>query len=293
MVSGATAVPRFASEAERAGCGICGEAAWKGPALAGGRRLRLCPGCAQIWCRVDRQRANGGSLFSGFVNSGNCRFYNLIWAHEFKRFEAILRQAPGARALDVGCGAGAFSRRLRGRWETYATDLHKAAVDGGSLPEDHFHLGALASAPWPADFFGAITFFDCLYYFEDPVADLRKAWALLQPGGVVLITVPSLPHWLARNAGPFGKALTGSWLGQFQDPKIASVFSSRAMRRALGEAGFESIVARAGRGPVGGPLRRALSWFEFAAGYAVDKLTRGRWMAGPTAIYTARKKASL
>lgn len=103
------------------------------------------------------------------------------------------------KALDVGCGNGAFGAALKvsrqaESWgvearadvaDVAATKLHKVITgDAGAvlptLPEAYFDL---------------VTFNDSLEHMVDPEAVLRATVRLLTPDGVVLASLPNLRYW--------------------------------------------------------------------------------------------------
>ena len=105
------------------------------------------------------------------------------------------RPAAGYRAvLDIGCGDGLFFDRL-------------LAIPGVSLVEGIEPAEALVSprgahraritvAPFDASFaphrnYSAILMLDVLEHLPDPVGALQHALSLLEPGGVILVTVPA------------------------------------------------------------------------------------------------------
>jgi 2-polyprenyl-3-methyl-5-hydroxy-6-metoxy-1,4-benzoquinol methylase len=115
-----------------------------------------------------------------------------------RQLSRIERLAGGrARILDVGCGAGGFLRLAKTLgWRTYGSDVRiypEARSCGAQLWE-----GTLKQIDFGAERFEAIRYNHVLEHTPDPVAELRRAAALLAPGGVVMVSVPNLSGLSAR-----------------------------------------------------------------------------------------------
>jgi 2-polyprenyl-3-methyl-5-hydroxy-6-metoxy-1,4-benzoquinol methylase len=93
--------------------------------------------------------------------------------------------------LDVGCGAGAFLRLAAEQgWSVAGTDIHlsEAARASGA----RLRAGRLAELDFGGEKFEAVRFHHVLEHTPNPLEDLRRARALLQPGGVLYVSVPNL-----------------------------------------------------------------------------------------------------
>jgi methionine biosynthesis protein MetW len=107
----------------------------------------------------------------------------------------------GARVLDVGCGPGAVSCLIRdhrnARVVGVEPNAERAAVGRGRGLEVHTGyvtpelLATLGR-------FDAIMFADVLEHLVDPAAMLRLVTPALQPGGVIVASVPNIAHWTVR-----------------------------------------------------------------------------------------------
>ncbi|HET7435122.1 MAG TPA: glycosyltransferase [Thermoanaerobaculia bacterium] len=110
-----------------------------------------------------------------------------------------LQPFAGQRVLEVGAGSGTMTRFLYGRELIVATDKETAYLDRlrnyfrrrpGIVVErcDLESDDALALAPYRFD---TITCINVLEQAADDVGALRRAFALLQPGGRILVFVPA------------------------------------------------------------------------------------------------------
>jgi SAM-dependent methyltransferase len=101
---------------------------------------------------------------------------------------------PGARVVDIACDLGYFIRNIKAadRWATDIRDVH------GALPKDvHFvHASGLDLADvMPTDHFDLAFFSNYLEHLpttEAVLQQLRVTFALLKPGGRVLILQPNI-----------------------------------------------------------------------------------------------------
>src|SRR5262249_3505306 len=132
----------------------------------------------------------------GELWSGNPR----NWAEQQERFfqpmyEAVLDRAglqPGARVLDVGCGAGLFCALAAKRGAT-ATGLDAAegllALARERTLAGDFRKGELEELPFADAQFDLVTGFNSFQFAADPVNALRQARRVAMPTGKVAMAV--------------------------------------------------------------------------------------------------------
>jgi 2-polyprenyl-3-methyl-5-hydroxy-6-metoxy-1,4-benzoquinol methylase len=115
------------------------------------------------------------------------------------------------RILELGCSTGAFGAAIKARQQAYvlgveidpdyaadaATRLDRAVC----LSAEHF----LAAAPDEAAF-DCLVCADVLEHLVNPVDVLRRSAALLEPGGVVVFSIPNVLYW-----PQFKRVLKGDW----------------------------------------------------------------------------------
>jgi len=111
----------------------------------------------------------------------------------FERQLDRLEEIAGGRGalLDVGCGAGAFLRAAAERgWQAAGTDVVLSAAarkTGARLWE-----GRLGEIDFGGARFRAVRFHHVLEHTEDPLAELVRARAVVEPGGALYVSVPNL-----------------------------------------------------------------------------------------------------
>lgn len=108
---------------------------------------------------------------------------------------------PGAAWLDAGCGSGFFTRQLASRGcAVTGLDASPAMIDAarrltasGQFPfPPQFELvPTIEHLTAPAGTFAGILCSSLLEYLNDPAVTLREFARVLQPGGVLLLTVPN------------------------------------------------------------------------------------------------------
>jgi SAM-dependent methyltransferase len=95
------------------------------------------------------------------------------------------------RILDVGCGGGVFLPELSKLGDVEGLEPDAALV----LPDDSFrsrvHVRPFDETFRPGHPFGLMLMLDVLEHMPDPRAALTHAISLLEPGGVLLATVPA------------------------------------------------------------------------------------------------------
>lgn len=104
----------------------------------------------------------------------------------------VLRQFPdGGRILDIGTGSGMFLRALDSRWDKFATEgspANRERLRAGGIECFESTTAAVAQARGT---FAVITMFQVLEHIAPFRGILADCQALLQPGGVIVISVPS------------------------------------------------------------------------------------------------------
>ncbi len=130
-------------------------------------------------------------------------------------YPEVLRQAgrlEGLRALDIGCGPGAFARLLAHRGaRVVGVDLsprmvelaREAAAEAGLADAASFEAAdATAPGGLPRGPFDLVTLVLSLQNMDDPAAVLRNAARALRPGGRLLLAlnhpcfrIPGATHW--------------------------------------------------------------------------------------------------
>ena len=115
------------------------------------------------------------------------------------RFERELRlfraYCPKGAVLDVGCSSGAFLYQLKKRfpddYEIMGTDVSQAPLDHAAKMGIPIRRGEFLTQTFEQPF-DAVTFWAVMEHLSDPGAFLRKAAAVLKPGGHCFILTPNM-----------------------------------------------------------------------------------------------------
>ncbi len=118
-----------------------------------------------------------------------------------RELEGLVPAGGWDRALDVGCGdgllfpvLGRFAREVEGV-EPDGDLVTRAARDDGEI-----HVRPFDTSFRPGRRYGLVLFLDVLEHMDDPEGAVAHAAELLEPGGVVLVTVPAWMHlWTSHD----------------------------------------------------------------------------------------------
>lgn len=168
--------------------------------------LVRCNNCGMIYANPVNTEMAGE-----FYNELGTPFYlspdKLESDYASVRFERELRLfqnfCPQGTVLDVGCSTGAFLFQLKsqGNYRVIGTDISKPALEYAR----NRRLEIIGDSFLEHDFgemrFDAITFWAVMEHLLEPKKFLRKAAALLKPGGYCFILVPNMKSLAVRLLG--------------------------------------------------------------------------------------------
>ena len=108
------------------------------------------------------------------------------------KFAAELIGNANARALDIGCGEGKFTRGLKALCKEVAgvdikersIDKAKAAAQAEGLDVD-FRIASGQDLPWSDGHFDVVVFSNSLHHMPDTAAALKEAGRVLKSGGLL------------------------------------------------------------------------------------------------------------
>ena len=151
-------------------------------------------------------------------------------------FRELTRTRPG-RLLDVGCGRGDVAGWFVGRgWQVAGVEPSEKAAKQAAKRGVEVHRGTLDDAPWEPASFDAVTFNHVLEHVPDPRATLRRAAALLRPGGFLVVSAPNFGAWQRR-------AFDASWFA-LDLPRHLQHFDRNSLPPMVAESGLDPIDVR-------------------------------------------------
>jgi SAM-dependent methyltransferase len=116
------------------------------------------------------------------------------WDADFyaKYAEYLKPARPGARVLDVGCGAGQVVGRLTGAgFEAYGVDVSEPNIERARRFSDRCRMYDGKHLPFPAGHFASVGALNVLEHVEEPEAFIPELVRVAEPGGRVLISSPN------------------------------------------------------------------------------------------------------
>lgn len=239
-------------------CALCGADAYRQLHDLGWRRVLRCRNCGLV--RADPLPSPEQKLTIetyDYDQDANCPEVRDMFANYHRDYveDPIIRRmrrhlaeletvVGGPRSiLDIGAGTGIFLHLARERgWDPTGVELcAERAAEASREFELPIAVGSFAEQHFDGRCFQAITMLDVLEHVTNPLAMLRRAHALLQPGGAVLVSVPNEASLLTVLIGAYGRAggpAAVKLLARLYVPVHLHYFTPHTLRRALTTAGF-------------------------------------------------------
>lgn len=171
---------------------------------------------------------------------GNLLSQMAIWPYRLKYGNPDRVPAPFGtrRALDVGCGAGNYLKRLSALgWEVHGLDfsLEVVRMARSRVPEAFVHHGTLETLRVQTPF-AYISLNHVLEHVKDPERVLQRCFELLEAGGRLAISVPNIDSLEARVFG-------SRWRG-LDIPRHLIHFNKAALAELVMKRGFQVTLMR-------------------------------------------------
>jgi SAM-dependent methyltransferase len=280
-----------------AACEACGGPLGGAGLAYRGLRYRRCPACGT---RALAAMPTDAELRLRYETAYPRMFTpSHIRAPRREIFTGVLARArshatPGT-LLDVGCGGGYFLAAARADgWRGLGTDLShaacRAAHDTAGAPVAQAEATAL---PFRDGALDAVALVNVLDHTAAARRTLEEAARVLRPGGLLVVRVPNGPvhATAARTLARLGPLARLRGLDAFPILHVFA-FGRRALVRLLGGTGFE-VVRVMNSGLAGAPAGRAgrvLGGAVEALAAVAARVSRGRWLLGPSLEVYARRK---
>jgi SAM-dependent methyltransferase len=178
-----------------------------------------------------------------------------IWTRGLERRLWILRRHvdfEDKRVLDIGCGVGAFVRRLR----EFTPSVHGVDIDGERVTEGGREVANLALAvgehlPFADGTYDVVLLHEVLEHVTDDVETLREARRVLAPGGRVVVFCPNRLYPFETHGiflGKryiFGNMPLVNYLPDALRNRLvphARAYTRGGLRRVYGQAGLKAVV---------------------------------------------------
>jgi 2-polyprenyl-3-methyl-5-hydroxy-6-metoxy-1,4-benzoquinol methylase len=143
------------------------------------------------------------------------------------------KHAPGKRILDVGCATGFFlDRGRKAGWKTYGVEISRFGAEESNRRGHETVCGMLEDVPGESRF-DVITMWDVFEHMTDPESALKRAHALLAPGGLVAINT------IDSSSVP-AKILGKNW-HLVVPPEHLQYYSRTSLKQIVENEGFEVL----------------------------------------------------
>lgn len=214
--------------------------------LGGQKKFFRCQRCQLEWRVVFPTRAQLEKCYQKDYFSQKGRLtrgypdYDLLTGSFIKYYsrqlERLKKHCPvGGVLIDVGCGPGIFLHEAKKKgFKVLGVDLSGEAV---AICWRRYRIrvlqGGLEKLKLGPPKRGVITCFQTLEHMARPLDFLKRAYQILQPQGLLLLTTP--------DAGCFWRKLLGKRWFSYQHQEHLYFWQKKPLRLALQKVGFRQI----------------------------------------------------
>lgn len=227
-------------------CNLCGLDETSHITSQNNYRVVKCKNCGLVYVNPMPSQETLIGLYNDYhQRDGKDEF---TWARlmesNFKEASALLnRMFPEkGRLLDIGCGYGHFIEKMNGfGWAS--SGIEPSSRTGNYARKKGLNVieALIDDVDFSDNSFDAVTAFYVLEHLFDPLSTLKKIFAILKAGGIVVLRVP--------HTTPIVKFLgfLGIKNNLYDLPFHLYDFSPETIRLLLEKAGFSSIRVMPGR----------------------------------------------
>jgi glycosyltransferase involved in cell wall biosynthesis/2-polyprenyl-3-methyl-5-hydroxy-6-metoxy-1,4-benzoquinol methylase len=224
-------------------CPACDARTSRAAGTQGGYAWRRCRTCATFFTDPLPTAAEIDAVYASYYGDAPAVAASTVE----ESLARLVASCAGARAsnrfLDVGFGGGDLLRAAEAAgWECWGTEVAADSLAAGRDAGWNVIAGDLPAVELDPGSFDVVSFVEVLGPRADPAAHLRRAAALVRPGGVLIGTTP--------NGGSINRRLLGMRWSVVAAPEHLQLFSARGLRQLLQRAGFAEVaVSSSGLNP--------------------------------------------
>jgi SAM-dependent methyltransferase len=182
--------------------------------------------------------------------------FKMVYWVDARRIRKLI--GPSGRVLDVGCGNGAALLALKGQgeWDLWGVEIDPAAAEFARSRGLNVQTGDLLNADLPAGGFDLIRMGHVLEHVPDPVENLKRAYNLLRPKGLLFGETV--------NTDCLDSRLFGKYWGGLHLPRHIVFFDRHNLAHTLERIGFSDVRTM--------PRLRTVGWSAGIQNFLVDRI---------------------
>jgi SAM-dependent methyltransferase len=157
--------------------------------------------------------------------------------------EFIQQYVRGGRLLDVGCSSGDFFEFFpQPGWERFGVELSSsAAAYAAHTYNAQVYAGTLRSENLPNEFFDLVSMIEMFYYIDDPLEEIKEAWRILKPHGILAVEFPGQAYMFFRSRGLIALLMEGRWCRLSSESPYTYYFNPTSLWKLLENGGFKTV----------------------------------------------------
>lgn len=135
--------------------------------------------------------------YAAFLGPVTTRLRAIVQAGRVRLLRRLA--GPGATVMEVGCGEGQLLQVIKAHgnpsWRVVGVDISEDACAALRAAGLEMHCAQFEDLDWPAASVDVVVMNQVIEHLADPRGCVRKAAALLRPGGRLLVETPSVGSW--------------------------------------------------------------------------------------------------